>query len=55
MTDIFEGVRYMHSKNLIHRDLKPENVLLRKEIDKRTGKEILRAKIADFGLSVEFK
>ena len=52
MNDIFEGIFYMHQKNYIHRDLKPENILLTNFKDPISGKERIRAKIADFGLSV---
>lgn len=38
---IFEGMMYAHSKNVIHRDLKPQNILIFED-DK--------VKIADFGL-----
>ena len=46
ITQVLQGVEYIHSQNIIHRDLKPENLLL---TDTRT------IKIADFGLAVEFK
>ncbi|KAJ8412777.1 hypothetical protein AAFF_G00117280 [Aldrovandia affinis] len=41
LQQVVEGVKYMHSKNLIHRDLKPVNILFGGE-----G----RVKIGDFGL-----
>lgn len=41
---ILEGLREMHSKNIMHRDLKPENILLRSEKD-------YDCVIADYGLA----
>lgn len=43
MTQIAEGMRFLHQRNIIHRDLKPENVL----IDENGN-----AKISDFQLSI---
>ena len=40
---LFQGVKYLHERNIVHRDIKPENVLL---IDKN-----LSVKLADFGLA----
>jgi serine/threonine protein kinase len=40
--DIVDGLRYIHSQNVIHRDMKPANILIDSEY---------RARIADFGLS----
>ncbi|KAF2740516.1 lanosterol 14-alpha-demethylase [Polyplosphaeria fusca] len=40
---LFQGVKYLHERNIVHRDIKPENILL-------TDKE-LRVKLADFGLA----
>jgi serine/threonine protein kinase len=41
---ILEGLREMHSKNIMHRDLKPENILMRK-------KDSYDCVIADYGLA----
>ncbi|KAK3644133.1 serine/threonine protein kinase [Elasticomyces elasticus] len=40
---LFQGVKYLHERNIVHRDIKPENILL---LDKE-----LNVKIADFGLA----
>ncbi|KAK4942113.1 serine/threonine protein kinase, partial [Elasticomyces elasticus] len=40
---LFQGVKYLHERNIVHRDIKPENILL---IDKE-----LHVKLADFGLA----
>ncbi|KAK5107457.1 hypothetical protein LTR62_001255 [Meristemomyces frigidus] len=40
---LFQGVKYLHERNIVHRDIKPENILL---MDKA-----LKVKIADFGLA----
>ncbi|KAB2578527.1 putative serine threonine-protein kinase chk2 protein [Lasiodiplodia theobromae] len=40
---LFQGVKYLHERNIVHRDIKPENILL---VDKN-----LNIKLADFGLA----
>lgn len=40
---LFQGIKYLHERNIVHRDIKPENILL-------TDKN-LHAKLADFGLA----
>ncbi|KAF9730685.1 hypothetical protein PMIN03_002635 [Paraphaeosphaeria minitans] len=40
---LFQGVKYLHERNIVHRDIKPENILL-------TDKD-LSVKLADFGLA----
>jgi serine/threonine protein kinase len=41
---ILEGLKEMHSKNIMHRDLKPENILLR-------SPDSYECVIADYGLA----
>uniref|UniRef100_A0A6C0B4G8 non-specific serine/threonine protein kinase n=1 Tax=viral metagenome TaxID=1070528 RepID=A0A6C0B4G8_9ZZZZ len=41
--EIIQGVKYLHSKNIIHRDIKPANILFSLETN--------TIKLADFGLS----
>lgn len=55
MRDILSGLCQMHEKNFIHRDLKPDNILLNILNDPKSGRPIYTAKIADFGLSAEYK
>ena len=44
MQGMLEGLREMHSKNIMHRDLKPENILFR-------TKGSFDCVIADYGLA----
>lgn len=45
ISDILNGVKYLHSRGVVHRDLKPENLLYESMTDQS------KLKIADFGLS----
>ncbi|KAI1810042.1 SMAD/FHA protein kinase [Poronia punctata] len=40
---LFQGVKYLHDRNIVHRDIKPENILI---VDKE-----IHVKLADFGLA----
>ncbi|KIL91229.1 camk rad53 protein kinase [Fusarium avenaceum] len=40
---LFQGIKYLHERNIVHRDIKPENILV---VDKD-----LHVKLADFGLA----
>lgn len=46
MTEVVEGMRYLHDQKYMHRDLKPANVLLDEE---------MHVLIADFGLATKEK
>lgn len=55
-TQLLEGLRYLHSLNIVHRDIKPENVLLSITSGEQTapwdeGEHAVVVKIADFGLA----
>lgn len=45
---VLEGLKYMHSRNLVHRDIKPGNIMLRDPLQGEGNEEI--CKIIDFGL-----
>lgn len=42
-TQLFQGIKYLHDRNIVHRDIKPENILM---VDRD-----LHVKLADFGLA----
>ncbi|KAL2133927.1 hypothetical protein VTI74DRAFT_1345 [Chaetomium olivicolor] len=41
---LFDGIKYLHDRNMVHRDIKPENILLMDE-------DLNNVKIGDFGLA----
>lgn len=49
VTDILEGLAYLHSKHIIHGDIKLENILLMSNEEHEAG--IPTVKLCDFGLS----
>ena len=51
MWDICQGLKYLHSKNIVHFDLKPANILFK--VDPNSGKRVY--KLADFGLAKKFE
>jgi serine/threonine protein kinase len=48
LSDVANGMAYLHSRNCVHGDLKPANVLLRRSPNAPFGHA---AKVADFGLT----
>ena len=46
MLQLWRGLNYCHSRNILHRDIKPQNLLVNE-----TTKQL---KIADFGLARGF-
>ncbi len=48
---IAEGMRFLHSHNIVHKDLKPGNILVKEEVNKVSGTLKTILKIADFGIS----
>eukprot|EP01018_Ginkgo_biloba_P016114 Gb_35649 [translate_table: standard] len=52
MLQIAEGMKYLHSKDMIHHGLKAENVLVQwKGLDKLLHVQYVQAKLCDFGLA----
>lgn len=49
LIDCFEGLNFIHSKNIIHHDIKPDNIFYFASPNGSSG--IGRMKIGDFGLS----
>ena len=53
---VFSGLYYLHSNNIVHRDLKLENILITEiEKEKKTGKNLFWIKIIDFGTAKIFE
>jgi len=48
VTDVLDGLVYIHDQGIVHRDIKPENILLHKTDD------TLSAQITDFGIAKKF-
>ena len=48
LLQLTEGLRHLHSNDILHRDMKPSNILVEKVPSKRD----VQLKICDFGLSV---
>ena len=53
---VFSGLYYLHSKNIVHRDLKLENILISEiEKNKNTNEKYFWVKIIDFGTAKIFE
>ena len=51
MFQLFSGINYCHSKNIMHRDLKPENIM----IEDKTKDGNVQIKIIDFGTATFYE
>ena len=48
LKNVLNGIKCMHSQNIMHRDIKPENILFRSKIVSHETQEVV---LADFGLA----
>lgn len=48
-SELLQGLHYLAHHGIVHRDLKPANILLSRELDEITRKEVTRVLISDFG------
>ena len=65
MTQLFETIRYLHSKRVCHRDLKPDNILIQSEGGKlnKNDQHVLNksrnqrvcVKVIDFNVAVQLE
>lgn len=49
LSDICNGIQFLHSLNICHRDIKPENILI------NIGKNTIQSKIADMAASKQLQ
>lgn len=54
LSQVLQGLSYMHSKGFFHRDIKPENLLIQQRSSMQDSQEFI-CKIADFGLAREVR
>ncbi|CAK8691380.1 unnamed protein product [Clavelina lepadiformis] len=52
ITQLADGIAFLHKNNVVHRDLKPENILVSTKLPGSSSNDLMPTlKIADFGLS----
>jgi calcium-dependent protein kinase len=53
LVQLFRGVNYLHTLNILHRDIKPENLAFTRELHEHSTTEEVDLRIIDFGLAIE--